>query len=180
MWWRDQLGPVPVQAATRLLGRYALALLLLSLVPTSLRIVTGFGQALRVRRALGLYAFLYAALHFLAFAGLDYGFELGLLTPAITESRREIVGLVALLILTLLAVTSIPTLVRELGRTWKRIHRLVYLAAGLVALHYVWNYKELRLGPLAAAAVLLFLLLVRLPPVVRFLKRQRRGLTYDT
>jgi len=174
MAWRDQLGPVPVAAATRLLGRYALTLLLLSLVPTAVRILTGFGALVRFRRTLGLYAFLYALLHFLAFAGLDYGFDLSLLVTVISESSREIVGLGALLILGVLAVTSLRSLVRRLGRYWRPLHRLVYAAAALVVLHYVWNYKELRAWPTAAGAVLLLLLVVRLPPLVNLLERQRR------
>ena len=170
--WRDRLGPVPVAAATRLLGRYALALLLLSLVPTAARIVTGGTWLTRLRRPLGLYAFLYAALHVLAFVGLDYGFALGLVATVVGESRRELVGLAALVILAVLAVTSIPQLVKGLGRTWKRLHRLVYVAAGLVVLHYAWNYKELRTWPVAAGVCLVVLLAVRLPPVARWLRRR--------
>lgn len=177
LYWRDQLGPVPVAAATRLLGRYALALLLLSLVPTVIRTVTGLGKVVRLRRPLGLYAFLYAALHVLAFVGLDYGFELSLVVPTILESRREIVGLVALVILALLALTSIPSLMRALGKRWKVLHRLVYVAGGLVVLHYVWNYKELRRWPVLAGAALALLLAARLPPVARLLGRKRRQQT---
>jgi sulfoxide reductase heme-binding subunit YedZ len=145
----------------RRLGRYALALLLLSLIPTAVRTITGYGGLLRVRRALGLYAFLYAALHALAFAGLDYGFDLDLILQVIAESHREIVGLAALGILAALALTSIPGLTRRLGRYWKWIHRMVYLAGALVVLHYVWNYKELRAWPTVTAAVLALLLLAR-------------------
>jgi sulfoxide reductase heme-binding subunit YedZ len=173
MAWQDQLGPVPVAAATRLLGRYALALLLLSLVPSAIRIATGYAALLRVRRALGLYAFLYAALHVLAFVGLDYSFNLDLLVTVISESRREIVGLAAFLILALLAVTSIRTLIKGLGRYWRAIHRLVYAAAVLVVLHYVWNYKELRTWPIVVGLVLLLLLALRLPPVADWLRQQR-------
>jgi sulfoxide reductase heme-binding subunit YedZ len=173
MAWQDQLGPVPVAAATRLLGRYALALLLLSLVPTAVRIATGYAALVRVRRTLGLYAFLYATLHVLAFVGLDYDFDLNLLFTVVSESRREIVGLTAFLILALLAVTSIRSLMRGLGRYWQAIHRLVYAAAGLVVLHYVWNYKELRTWPVIAGVALLVLLALRLPPVANWLRRQR-------
>jgi len=174
LFWQDRLGPVPVVAVTRLLGRYALALLLLSLVPTVVRTVTGVSKVARLRRPLGLYAFLYATLHVLAFAGLDYGFDLGLIVTTIRESRREIVGLGALLILGLLALTSIPALMRALGKTWRPLHRLVYVAAGLVVLHYLWNYKELRRWPVLAGVALALLLAARLPPVARILGQRRR------
>lgn len=173
MFWQDQLGPIPVKAVIRLLGRYALAFLILSLVPTVVRTVTGFGAVMRLRRPLGLYAFLYAALHFLAFAGLDFGFRVRLIVTTILESRREVVGLVALAILALLALTSIRSLMRELGKTWKTIHRLVYAAGTLVVFHYLWNYKELRVWPVVAGGVLAVLFIARVPAVAAFLRRWR-------
>jgi len=170
----ERLGPVPVAVVTRLLGRYALALLLLSLVPTAIRIATGSDAVMVMRRPLGLYAFFYGALHALAFAGLDYRFDLRLLAVTLSESRREIVGVAALLILAILALTSIPRVMKGLGKAWQWLHRSVYAAAGLVVLHFVWNYKELRLWPVLAGATLLLLLMVRLPPIATLLGRGRR------
>lgn len=173
MAWQDQLGPAPVAVVIRLLGRYALTLLLISLVPTVIRTTTGFGTIMLVRRPLGLYAFLYASLHALAFLGLDFGFALGLVATTVLESRREIVGVVALGILSVLALTSVPSLMRRLGRAWKWLHRLVYVAAALVVAHYFWNYKELRTWPAVSGAALLALLVARVPPVARFLAQWR-------
>ena len=174
MYWQGQLGPDPIGEAIRRSGRYALILLLLSLVPTALRLVTGYRGALRVRRALGLYAFMYAGLHFLAFAGLDYGFELDLLLQAMFEGRRIPVGAAALALLIPLAVTSTTGWIKRLGKNWRRLHRLVYLAAGLAVLHYVWTFKETRTAPIVAGAVLLVLLVVRIPPVTRLFDRRQR------
>jgi sulfoxide reductase heme-binding subunit YedZ len=175
MAWQGHLGPVPVAVVTRLLGRYALTLLLLSLVPTAVRIVFGVTPAARFRRPLGLYAFFYALLHVLAFVWLDYRLALDLLIVAVFQSRRELVGLAAFAILTVLAVTSVPGLAKRLGRRWKRIHRSVYPAAFFVVLHAIWNYKELRSWPLFAGAALLLLLIVRIPPVTGLLRRWRRS-----
>ena len=173
LYWQNRLGPVPIAAVIRRTGRYGLAFLILSLVPTVVRTVTGYSELLSVRRWLGLYAFLYAALHFLAFAGLDYGFSFGLIAQAIGEGRREIAGGVALLILGVLAVTSIRSLMVRLGKTWKRLHRGAYLAAALVVLHYLWNYKELRAWPILSGIALLLLLAARLPPIADRLRRLR-------
>jgi sulfoxide reductase heme-binding subunit YedZ len=151
-----------------------MVLLLLSLVPTALRLVTGYRGALRVRRALGLYSFMYATLHFLAFAGLDYGFEFDLILQAMFEGRRIPVGAVSLALLIPLAVTSTTGWIKRLGKNWRRLHRLVYLAAGLAVLHYVWTFKELRVAPIVAGVVLLLLLVVRLPPIARALGRRER------
>ncbi len=177
-FWQDRLGADPVGEMTRRSGRYAIVFLLLSLAPTTIRTLTGFGGLLRVRRALGLYALMYAVLHFLTFAGLDYGFDLGLIWQAIREGRRVIVGLVAMAILVPLAVTSTNGWARRLGKNWKRLHRLVYLAAVLAVMHYAWSFKELRSAPVLAGAVLLLLLVARIPPVIRFFsgwhRRQER------
>lgn len=173
LYAQNRLGPVPIAAVIRRTGRYGLAFLILSLVPTVVRTVTGYSELLHVRRWLGLYAFLYAALHFLAFAGLDYGFSFGLIAQAIREGRREIAGAAALVILGVLAVTSIRSLMARLGKHWKRLHRGAYLAAALVVLHYLWNYKELRAWPILSGFALLLLLAARLPPVADRLRRLR-------
>jgi sulfoxide reductase heme-binding subunit YedZ len=173
-YWRGQLGPDPIGELTRLSGRYAIVFLLLSLVPTVVRTLTGYRGLRPLRRELGLYGFKFALLHFLIFAGLDYGFDPGLIWLEIREGRRVIVGLVAGIILFALSVTSHQAVVRRLGKTWKRLHRLVYLAAVLAVLHYVWSFKELRAAPILAAASLLLLLVARIPPVARFLSRGRR------
>lgn len=174
MSWQGRLGPAPVGAVIRLLGRYALVFLLLSLVPTVVRTVTGLDAVVRLRRTLGLYAFAYAALHFLAFVGLDYGFDVGLIARVVAESRREMVGVAALVILGLLALTSTRGWMARLGKWWKRLHRLTYVAGALVVLHYIWNYKVLRPWPLVAAVTLGLLVAARLPFVEHVLGRRRR------
>jgi len=173
-FWQDRLGPDPVGEVSRRTGRYALAFLLLSLTPTVIARVTGYGKALRVRRELGVYAFMYAALHFLAFIGLDYAFDFGLILRAIREGRFVLVGVAALIILAPLVVTSTNGWVRRLGKNWKRLHRLTYVAGALAVLHYAWKFKELRTAPLLAGAVLLLLLLARIRPIARALIRWRR------
>jgi sulfoxide reductase heme-binding subunit YedZ len=145
--------------------------------------IFGFRQVLRVRRALGLYAFMYAGLHFLTFVGLDYAFDFELLGPAIFDQRFVIVGFAALLLLVALALTSTRGWQKRLGRNWKRLHKLVYLAGGLVIVHFLWAVKDAR-EPLRYGALLLLLLVVRLPWVRRTitslrykLRRQTRRLT---
>ncbi len=165
----------PVGQATALTGRAALALLLLSLSCTPLAIMSGYRDVLRVRRPLGLYAFLYAGLHLLVFAGWDYRFAWRLLVPALVRQRFIVVGLAAFLILSLLALTSTRGWQRRLGAAWRRLHRAVYAAAVLAALHVVWLKKDWSeaLGPTLGLAVLL---LVRLPPVRRAIERTRARL----
>jgi len=166
----------PVREITTRTGRTALTLLLLSLACTPIHTLTGFKQALRVRRALGVYAFMYAGLHLMTFVGLDYGFDWELLGPAILDQRYVIAGLSAFLILLALALTSTTGWQRRLKKNWKRLHKLVYLAAVLVIVHLVWLVKDIR-EPLRYGALLLVLLALRIPRLKQAASQMRRRLS---
>lgn len=173
----------PIQAVTQRTGRYAITLLVLSLACTPINTLFGFRQALTVRRALGLYAFLYAAIHFFMFIGVDYRFDMTLLPSAILEKRFVLVGLAALLILAILAVTSFKWWMKRLGKNWKRLHQLIYLAGVLVVLHYAWAVKgdlvSLQgdiIKPLIYASIVILLLALRIPIVRKTTSRLRARL----
>jgi sulfoxide reductase heme-binding subunit YedZ len=127
---------------------------------------------------LGLYAFLYVSVHFFVFAGWDYGFDLGLLGPAIFSQRFVLPGLVAGLLLVPLAVTSTRGFQRRMGSSWKWLHRLSYAAAILAVVHFFWLVKDTR-RPLRHGAVLALLLFVRLPVTRRAFGKLRRRLGTD-
>jgi methionine sulfoxide reductase heme-binding subunit len=166
----------PIQDITFRTGKSALVLLVLSLACTPAYVVFGFRPALRLRRPLGLYAFLYAFLHFLVFTVLDYGLDTGLLREAIFEKRYALVGFSALLLLIPLAITSTRGWMRRLGKGWTRLHRLVYVAGLLVVVHYVWLVKADRRVPLLYGAVIGVLLLVRVPVIRSAIVRFRHKL----
>lgn len=165
----------PVREVTTITGKTALILLMLSLAATPASAVLGFKRAMRVRRALGLYASFYAGLHFLVFIGLDYGFDLALIGQAIFEQRYVLVGAGAGLILLPLALTSTRGWQRRLGKAWKWLHRLVYLAGILAVVHFLWLVKDIR-EPLRYAGILALLLLVRIPQVRKAIRHLRRRL----
>ena len=162
-----------VKKVTTTTGRAALVLLVLSLAATPISAILGIRKVLRVRRALGLYAFLYAALHFLTFIGLDYGFDLGLLGPAIFSQRFVLAGMATLLLLLPLAITSTRGWQRRLGKNWKRLHRLAYVAGILAVVHFVWVVKDAR-EPLRYGAVVGILLIARIPWVRKTVGNARR------
>ena len=170
----------PIQAITLRTGRAALVLLLLSLACTPVSTIFGFRQALRWRRPLGMYAFLYVSLHFLTFAVLDYGLDLSLLGQAVFEKWYALVGLAAGLLLVPLAITATRGWMRRLGKNWKRLHRLVYLAAALAVLHWVLLVKSDTRLPLSYGAILILLLMVRTRPVKHAIGslRQRARMVY--
>lgn len=168
-----QLTVNPIQAATLRTGKTALVLLVLSLACTPINTLLGWRQVLQARRALGVYAFLYAALHFSIFVGLDYGFDGGLLQEAVLEKRYALVGFAAGLILLPLALTSTRGWMKRLGKRWKQLHRWVYLAALLAVVHYVWLVKSDPRQPLAFGAVVALLLVLRIPAIRRLAGRIR-------
>lgn len=173
-WSQDNLTFNPIQALELRTGKYALVLLVLSLACTPINTVFGFSQVMKVRRPLGLYAFLYASIHFLVFIGLDYQFDLLLLQEAIFEKRYAFIGFAAGLILLALALTSTRGWMKRLGRTWTKLHKFVYLAGILVIIHYVWLVKSDIREPLIYGAIVLLLLAARIPYIRKRLSRIRQ------
>ncbi|GAB4121162.1 MAG: ferric reductase-like transmembrane domain-containing protein [Roseiflexaceae bacterium] len=160
----------PIQAATQITGQTALVLLILSLACTPLQLVAGWKQVLSLRRPLGLYGFLYASLHMLLFVVVDYGLDFVLIWDVVSEKPYIIAGLAALLLLIPLAITSTKGWKRRLGKGWKALHRLVYLAIPLVVLHFLWVVKDIR-GPIMAGGVVAVLLVVRIPAIRQWFTR---------
>jgi methionine sulfoxide reductase heme-binding subunit len=172
----DRLTANPIQEITYRTGKTALILLVLSLACTPANTVFGFRQALKLRRPLGLYGFLYAAIHFLIFTVLDYGLDWGLISDTIAEKRYVLVGFAALLLLLPLAITSTKGWMKRLGQVWKRLHWLVYLAVPLAVVHFVWLIKGDPTEPLEYGALVLLLLALRIPQAKRFFVALRNRL----
>jgi sulfoxide reductase heme-binding subunit YedZ len=171
-----RLSVNPIQDIQQRTGKYALILLVASLSCTPLHILTGWAPLLRWRRPLGLYAFGYAALHFLAFIGLDYGFNLNFIWADIANKRYIFVGLAALMILLALAATSTTGWQKRLGKAWRKLHRWVYLAGALVVVHYVWAVKSDIREPLVWGGVIGLGLLIRVPAVRRRIVARRAAM----
>ena len=135
------LGADPAEEVLRTLGKTALNLLWLTLAVTPLRQVLRAPQLLRLRRLLGLFAFFYAALHFVAYVVLELQFDFPMLGEDIARRPYITIGFVAVLLLTALAATSTQRAMRRLGRRWQRLHWAIYPAALLAAWHYWWQVK---------------------------------------
>ncbi|MFZ1395775.1 MAG: protein-methionine-sulfoxide reductase heme-binding subunit MsrQ [Candidatus Promineifilaceae bacterium] len=162
-YWQDALGLNFVRTITLRTGKAALIFLLLSLTVTPLYLLFGWKWVYRYRRPLGLYAFLYAALHLLTFVGLDYGFDWALVGDAMRNNRYTQVGLTAFLILLPLALTSTQRSRAWLGpKWWKRLHRLSYLAAIIAILHYALLVRQYYSQPITFGVILAVLLGTRL------------------
>ncbi len=176
--WQGELGVNPITAITNRTGTTALVLLTLSLACTPANIVLGWRQPLAVRKALGMWAFVYASFHLLNFVGLDYGFNMRLiLADGLPTKPYILVGLLAFLILVPLAVTSTKGWMKRLGPRWKSLHSWVYLAGIAAVVHFFWKAKAAeRLEPVLYGLALALLLIVRLPPVRKRIVNLRRSL----
>jgi len=163
--FQGNLGFDPIREATFRTGKPALILLWLSLSCTPINIIFGYNKVLALRKPLGNYAFMYVAIHFLIFIGVDYGFNWTLLPEAIFEKPYALVGFSAFLILSALAATSNRWAIKQLKKRWKQLHRLVYLAGVLAALHYIWLVKQAYQEPVIYTTILVFLLAVRIPRI---------------
>ena len=168
------LGPEPVKALEHAYGKAALQWLLAGLAVTPLRVWTGI-NAIRLRRSVGLVAFALLAGHFAVWAVLDVQ-SLERVWADIVKRPYITVGMAGLLLLVPLALTSNDRAVRRLGARWRGLHRLVYPAVALGALHYVWQSKGWQVEPLVYAVVVAALLALRLPAVSRRGKRLREAL----
>jgi len=166
----------PIREVQLRTGALAINLLMLSLACTPINILTGLRTVLSLRRPLGIYAFSYALLHFVNFIGIDYGFNFGLIREDLLEKRYAIAGLVSFILLLPLAITSIKSLRQGLGKNWQKLHWLVYLAATLAVVHYIWQTKADISLPLIYGGVLLILLAIRLPVVRNFANQHFRWL----
>lgn len=156
------LGANPIEAITRATGEWTLILLLVALAVTPARRLTGLNWLLRLRRMLGLTAFLYACLHLVTYLWLDQFFDLAAIVKDIVKRPFITAGFIAFLLLLPLAITSTDAMVRRLGgRRWIVLHRLVYPASAAGVVHYWWLVKADISEPLFYAVILGVLLAAR-------------------
>jgi len=160
---RHKLGANPVNFAILTTGMSALVFLMLTLLVTPLRKITGWNWIISCRRTLGLYAFFYACLHFLIFFSLDRSLSISSTLSEMLKRKYLVVGITGLLAMVPLALTSTNAMIKRLGgKRWRALHRLVYVAAIAGVIHYYMQVKADVRQPLAFAAALAILLGYRL------------------
>ena len=161
-FWADDLGANPISYATNVLGDTTLRILLATLALTPLRLLFGISWQLSLRRLLGLFAFSYAVVHFAVWVVVDQFFNWPGMLADIRKRPYITVGMLALTLLVPLAATSTTRMVKRLGGlTWRRLHRLVYVASVAAILHFSWLAKKGRNEPYLYATLLAALLGVR-------------------
>lgn len=157
--YHHRLGANPPEFATRATGVLALVFILLTLLVTPLRRLTGANWLAKFRRMLGLFAFFYACLHLLAYSWFDKVFSASDILRDVAARPFIAVGMAGFLLLLPLALTSTAGMIRRLGgRRWARLHKLTYVAAAAGVFHYWMLVKADARVPLAFAAALAVLL----------------------
>ncbi|MEQ9564009.1 MAG: protein-methionine-sulfoxide reductase heme-binding subunit MsrQ [Woeseiaceae bacterium] len=152
------LGTNPIEEIQDRFGIWGLRFIMITLAVTPLRQLTGRNWLARFRRMLGLFAFFYVLMHFLAWLVLDQEMLWSAIAEDIFERPFITLGFAALLILLALAATSPEAVRRRLGRSWQKLHNGVYVAAILGVWHYWWQVKQDISEPLVYAAILASLL----------------------
>lgn len=160
----DQLGVDPVESVINFTGIGAFNLLLLTLTVSPLAKAFKQGYLLQVRRLLGLYAFFYASLHLFNFFAFDLQFAWSLFFNEVVKRPYITIGMLAFVLLTALALTSINSLKRKMGKSWQLLHNVSYVIVILVGVHFYWSVKSEIITPL------LYLLLTAIVLALRYKK----------
>lgn len=160
---RGALGPRPWNDAIHFTGLWAERLVLVTLALTPLRVVWGWPRLVFIRRICGIGALSYVVLHLILYT-IDLKFKWAQILWEVFTRFYLIIGLLAVLGLLALGVTSTDGFMRRMGPGWKRLHRLAYPVAALTTVHYLLQTKADIGGPALAFGVLAWLLVWRLLP----------------
>ena len=156
------LGANPIENIQDRFGIWGLRFIVILLLISPLKKISGIIWLIQFRRMIGLFAFFYVLMHFLVWLLL----EQSLLMPAIIEdvTKRPFItiGFIALLILLILASTSTSKIRRSMGKKWDKLHQSVYLASILGVWHFWWQVKKDITEPLIYAVIIFILLTYRL------------------
>lgn len=154
----NNLGSNPIQAIHIRLGDWSLRFLCLTLAITPIQTMTKWRGMAEYRQMLGLYAFFYATLHVFGYLFVDHAGEWRVIGIDIIESSYIWFGVIAYVIVLLLAITSPKFAKKRLGKNWKKLHRFIYYAAGAAVIHYFWQLKGNLFQPLFYLTIISFLL----------------------
>ena len=172
----NSLGADPGKALVHLQGEWTIRFLMLTLLITPLRQLTGWTQLIRVRRMLGLFTFFYASLHLTAYLVFLLELNFSNLWADVLKRPYITIGFTAFVLLIPMAVTSTDAMVRRLRRRWQQLHRVVYVVAVLAVLHLVWLAKSSYAEAALYGSLIAVLLVCR--PLGRWLESIRRSFIF--
>ncbi|MBO6566301.1 MAG: sulfoxide reductase heme-binding subunit YedZ [Pseudomonadales bacterium] len=142
-------------------GEWAIRFLLITLLITPLRQLTGWNSLQKIRRMLGLFAFFYASTHLLAYVVFLLELDFANLTADIQKRPYITVGFAAYLLLVPLVITSTNRMMRKLRKNWVLLHRAIYGIGILAVTHVAWLAKSSYADAVAYGAIVVLLLFLR-------------------
>ena len=160
--FNENLSANPVEFIEHSTGTWTLAILLITLAMTPIRLMTGIVWQVQLRRLLGLFMFFYACLHIATYVWLDFAFVWADIVKDVAKHPRILVGFAAFMLTIPLAATSNNVMMRRMKSNWKTLHKAVYLIAILGVLHFWWLVKKDVTEPFYYAFALAVLLGIRL------------------
>ena len=160
--FQNNLTADPIDEILHRTGIWSLRILLITLLMTPLKVMTGQVLFIRLRRMLGLFTFFYASLHLVVYVWLDLGLDWSHFFEDVLERPYITVGMLAWFLLVPMAITSNKAMIRKMGKKWKRLHQSIYLVIGLGCLHFIWLVKSDITEPMIYTGIGLILLLFRL------------------
>lgn len=162
------LGANPISESLNRFGLCALIFLVASLACSPVKTLTGWTWPIRIRRNVGVIAFVYASVHLLTYVGVDQGFAWGTLLKDVLKRPFIVVGMLAWVLMLPLAITSTDAMVKRLGFVkWKLLHRVAYAAGALGAIHFYMRVKSDVREPLVYASVVATLMVLRMVDAIR-------------
>ncbi len=164
----------PIKYIHHFTGNSAIRFVLIGLAITPGRKIFGWNKLIKFRRMMGLYAFFYAMLHFINFIVLDYFFDWATITQEIIKRPAITTGMIAAVILLLLAITSTRGWVRRMGKGWIRLHRLAYVIGLFVVTHNLVMVKADLLVPMIHTIIFALLIGYRLAAWASFFYNRKR------
>ena len=177
-WWHARLGANPLEFVTHTTGTLTLIFLLLTLLVTPARKLTGAQWLIKFRRTLGLYAFFYGLLHLTTYVWFDKVFNLSAVVEDVWRRPFIAVGMLGFLLMIPLAVTSTNRMIKRLGgKRWARLHQLIYVSAVAGVLHFYLLVKADTSRPIVFGAILALLLGYRALVVYRQKKPLSLGIS---
>ena len=157
--YHKRVGANPGEFMTRTTGIMTLVFLMITLVVTPARKITGLNWLVKFRRMLGLFAFFYGFLHLLTYIWFDRYFNLRSIPGDVVTRPFIAFGMTAFFLMLPLAITSTNKMVKRLGgKRWSKLHKLIYVGGIAGALHFWLFVKSDTRLPLTFGFILMLLL----------------------
>jgi sulfoxide reductase heme-binding subunit YedZ len=170
LWTGVHGGMRQRDALVRTEGLWAIRILIAGFALSPLARLARAPGLRRYMRTVGLFGFTYAAAHGVYYFLYGRVWEF----PARIWRRRLYIplGILCLLLLTALAVSSADGLRRRMGPgAWRRLHAVLYPLMLMIGVHAIWQSNIDYAQPAIYLGVIAGLLIVRLPPVMGALMR---------